>query len=79
VTNPFTWFWNLVQSEPASFCAVVRTGLLLGEAFGLHWTPQQMAETQMFVEVLLAFLTRQSSTANINLLPPISADLKQGS
>ena len=68
--NPFVWFWNLIQAEPASFAAVIRVGLLMAEAFGLHWTPAQMAEVQCFVEVLLAFLTRQSVTANINL-PPV--------
>ncbi len=58
------WFWNLVQTEPASFSAVLRAGLLLAEAFGLHWTPAQMAEVQMFVELLLAFLTRSATTPN---------------
>lgn len=65
--SPFVWIWNRIQSEPAATGALLRVMLLMAEAFGLHWTAAQMAEVQLFVEMLLAWLTRSATTANINL------------
>lgn len=50
--------------EPVAIAAVVRLGLLMLVAFGLKLSVDQIAAVMVFIEALLALLTRQSVTPN---------------
>lgn len=56
-----------ISAEPVAFASVIRMSLLAGVAFGLNWTPAQIAALMAVVETLGAFLTRKVVTANPNL------------
>jgi hypothetical protein len=62
--NALLWVWGRIEMEPAGFIAVIRVGLLMLTAFGLRLTPEQMALTLTFSEVVLQFFTRQLVTPN---------------
>ncbi len=51
-------------NEPVLLGAVIRTGILAAMAFGAHVTLAQLAALMVFVETLLALLTRAFVTPN---------------
>ena len=63
----------MLGREPVAIAAVVRAAILLGTAFGLGWSAEQIAAVMVFVEAVLALLTRQSVTP-MATLPPGVAD-----
>lgn len=53
--------------EPVAIAAAIRALILCGVAFGLAWTPEQIAATMLAAEAVLAVLTRQSVTPTATL------------
>jgi hypothetical protein len=51
-------------NEPVAVGAVVRLGILAAMAFGLKWTPEQLAAVMAFVEAVLLLVTRTVVTPN---------------
>ncbi len=60
----FTWLADRIKNEPLAFGAMLRLGVLMGVAFGLSWTPEQIATTMAFLEAAIAFATRTVVTPN---------------
>lgn len=50
--------------EPVAIAAAVRAVILCAVAFGLKWTPEQIAAVMLATEAVLAVVTRQSVTPN---------------
>lgn len=44
--------------EPVLWATAIRTVILLGVAFGLKWSPEQIAATMLAVEAVLALIVR---------------------
>jgi len=44
--------------EPVLWTTAIRSVILLGIAFGLHWTPEQIAAMMIAVEAILALVVR---------------------
>lgn len=44
--------------EPVAIAAAIRALILCAVAFGLHWSPEQIAATMIAVEAILALITR---------------------
>lgn len=52
------------RTEPVAVAAAIRACLLVGIAFGLDWTEQQLASVMLAVELVLALVLRsQVATA----------------
>lgn len=67
MTNPLSGLVALLRAEPIQAQAMVQTGVALGCAFGLKFTPEQIAAVIAFTASVLAFVTRKAVTANVNL------------
>lgn len=52
-------WWDL---EPVRVAAAIRAVILCGTAFGLEWTPAQIAAVMLAVEAVLALLVRNKVT-----------------
>lgn len=50
--------------EPVAWAALVRAAIGLASAFGFNLSGEQVASIMLFVEVVLALVTRQSVTPN---------------
>lgn len=50
---------NIWNREPVAIAAAIRAVLLAATAFGLSWTPEQIAAFMLAVEAVLALVTRQ--------------------
>lgn len=50
-------FWN---AEPVALAAAIRAVILCAVAFGLKWTPEQIAAVMLAVEAVLTLITRQA-------------------
>lgn len=48
--------------EPVAIAAAIRALVLLGVAFGLHWTAEQIAALMVAVEAVLALIVRSKVT-----------------
>lgn len=48
--------------EPVAIAAALRAIILCAVAFGLRWTPEQIAALMLAVEAILAVLVRQNVT-----------------
>lgn len=48
--------------EPVAIAAAIRSLVLLGVAFGLKWSPEQIAATMVAVEAVLALIVRNKVT-----------------
>lgn len=57
---------SILGREPAVIAGAVRAIILLGVAFGLRWTPEQIAALMLAVEAVLTLLVRQNSTPTAN-------------
>lgn len=51
-----------ILNEPVAVAAAIRAVLLCAIAFGLGWTPEQIATFMVAVEAVLALITRQRVT-----------------
>lgn len=51
------------RTEPVAVAAAIRALLLVGIAFGLDWTEQQMAAVMLAVELVLALVLRTQVTS----------------
>lgn len=56
--------------EPVLWATAVRSLILLGVAFGLHWTPEQIAATMIAVEAVLALVVRSTVVPTAKLGNP---------
>lgn len=72
-----------IVDEPVAFGSLVRICLLAAMAFGLAWTPQQLAAVMAVVEGLVTFLTRKvvtpNTTVNANLALAKAANVRNES
>lgn len=57
---------SILGREPAVIAGAVRAIILLAVAFGLRWTPEQIAALMLAVEAVLTLLVRQNSTPTAN-------------
>ena len=57
---------SILGREPAVIAGAVRAIILLGVAFGLQWTAEQIAALMLAVEAVLTLLVRQNSTPTAN-------------
>lgn len=48
--------------EPVLWTTAIRSLILLGTAFGLKWSAEQIAATMIAVEAILALVVRSSVT-----------------
>ena len=46
--------------EPVAIAAAIRAIILCGVAFGLQWSPEQIAALMLAVEAVLGIFVRQS-------------------
>ena len=53
---------HLSKFEPVAVAAALRTAILCAVAFGLSWTPEQIASLMLAVEALFAVVTRARVT-----------------
>lgn len=53
---------SILGREPAVIAGAIRAIVLLAVAFGLHWTPEQIAALMLAVEAVLTVIVRQSVT-----------------
>lgn len=44
--------------EPVAIAAAIRAVILVGVAFGLRWSPEQIAAVMLAVEAILAVIVR---------------------
>lgn len=51
-----------LTTEPVVIGAAIRAVILCGVAFGLKWTPEQIAAVMLVTETVLAVFVRQSVT-----------------
>ena len=59
--------WQQILKEPVAIGMVIRSGVLLLGAFGFEITSGQLAAIMVFVEAVLALLTRASVTPNASI------------
>lgn len=59
---------NLLAREPVVIAAAIRAVLIAAMAFGLNWSPEQMAAVMGAVEGLLAVIVRSQVTTDPTLL-----------
>lgn len=50
--------------EPVAIAAAIRGVILCAVAFGLQWTPEQIAAVMLALEGVLALVTRSQVTPN---------------
>ena len=53
--------------EPVLIAGAIRAVILVGTAFGLDWTAEQIAAVMLAVEAVLAAVTRQTVTSPATL------------
>jgi len=70
--------WIILTRRPAATLYVVRTGLALAMAFGLHWSAEQMAAVMFFTEGVLALFGYSTTTPNAKLDPATVTLAKMG-
>lgn len=56
-----------ISTEPVVWGAAIRAVILVGTAFGLKWTAEQIAAIMLAVEAIFAIFTRKAVTPNANL------------
>lgn len=56
--------WN---AEPVAIAAAIRAVILCAVAFGLRWTPEQIAAVMLAVEAVMALVTRASVVSSNTL------------
>lgn len=52
----------------AALMALVKAGIAVGLAFGLHWAPEQQATIMFAVQAVLTLLVRTQVTAPVNAM-----------
>lgn len=52
--------WERIKSEPAVVAMLINQAFLLGMAFGVTISVQQLVEVNGFVALILTFITRQT-------------------
>lgn len=52
--------WKLVAHYPAATAAVFNVIIVIGAAFGLHFTPEQLATTASIVAVIFGALVHEN-------------------
>lgn len=71
------WLWNRIQEEPNAVAAIFNVLLIQAIAYGFTITSTQLANWNMLVVLVLAFLTRQTvvpvSVANSQIKTAIAA------
>jgi hypothetical protein len=55
------------HQEPVLVNAFLRSIVVLGTAFWLDWSPEQIGATYIVIESLTSLVSRQSVTPNVNL------------
>lgn len=65
----------MFSREPVAIAALVRAVILCAVAFGLKWTPDQIASVMLVVELGLALLTRSSVTPVATLPPGVAGQI----
>jgi hypothetical protein len=70
-TRPFVAFYELLKTEPIQAQAVVTTGVALGSAFDLGFTPTQEAAIVSFTVAVMALITRRGVTPNVSVPHPL--------
>jgi hypothetical protein len=58
---------SLATGRPAAFLFVVRCGINLAMAYGLHLTVEQMSSTMLFTEAVLSLVGDHTTTPNSKL------------
>lgn len=58
------FFLSRIADEPVAFASLVRIGILCAMAFGLTWSPAQLAAVMALVEGAAVFFTRKAVTPN---------------
>lgn len=54
------WLWSRIQAEPNYVAAIVNILLIQAIAYGFSISPLQLANWNMLVVLILAFLTRKT-------------------
>ena len=57
----------MLNTEPVLILSLARALLLLGAAFGLEWTREQVAAFMIVMELTLAIVTRAKVTSESSL------------
>jgi hypothetical protein len=55
------------RAEPVAIAAAIRACILAATAFGLAWTPEQIASLMLAVETVLALVLRAQVTTDATL------------
>ena len=55
------------HGNPVKIAASIRSLILLGTSFGLHWTADQVAAVMVAVEAILALFTDNVVTSNVHV------------
>ena len=50
--------WTAILREPVAIATAIRSLVLLAVAFGLAWSPEQIAALMVCIEAVLAIVTR---------------------
>jgi hypothetical protein len=58
----------LMNREPVAIATAIRASILCLTAFGLEWTPGQIASLMLAVEAVMALFTRQAVTSESTLV-----------
>lgn len=58
-----------LRREPVAIAAVIRSAILCAVAFGLDWSPDQIAAVMLVVEGFAAILVRDRVTPEPIILP----------
>jgi hypothetical protein len=53
-------FWERIKSEPAVVAMLINQAFLVGMAFGVHISAQQLVEVNGLLALVLTFITRQT-------------------
>jgi len=64
----------LFGREPVAIAAAIRAVILLAIAFGLRWTPEQIAAIMLAVEAILTVVVRRHDRARVRAA--IESDLR---
>lgn len=70
--------WDVLTRRPAATLFLVRCGLNLGLAYGLHLSVEQMSSTMLFTEAVLGLIGDSTTTPNAKLDPSTVTLAKMG-